>query len=804
MALSPGARLGPYEVVAPLGSGGMGEVYRAKDTRLGREVAVKVLPDEVSGDARALTRFETEARAVAALSHPNILALFDVGESGGVHFAVSELLEGETLRAALGRGPLPMRRSLGIAAQVADGLAAAHEKGIVHRDVKPENIFVTTDGRVKVLDFGLARHDVSRHDASDTRSPTLAALSEKGVVLGTVAYMSPEQARGEVVDFRTDQFSLGTVLYEMLTGKRPFGGASVADTLAAIIRDEPEPLEKRTPNAPAPVRWIVDRCLAKERLGRYDSTRDLARDLATCGLYLSETTSGAAAARPLPQPAWRRAAPWALSAILALAAATALLRPTRQSPSPAPPVVRISRPLHGITSVGPALAISPDGTRVVFAAWDPSAGDRLMVWKIEEAETRPIAGSRGYTFTKGGWGKPFFSPDGEWFGLIGQEKIRKAAFSGGGFVDVAKAPSEETVGACWTPGGQIILGRRSGGLLAVPAAGGELREVTRPGAPGLSHRWPQILPGDRALLFTIAGGQNGPVTAVVPLLRGEPAGPVREIVSDAEAAQFVAPDHLVYWRGTSFLALPFDLVGLKVTGPAVPVLGGAGAGVVSIDDAKFLAVSATGTLVYAPREQQRSSRRLVWVDRRGGEVPLDQPARDYYDPSISPDGNRIAITVLEEKSQHIWVMTLKTGALTRLTFGDTYNMAPVWTPDGRRIAYVVGEPGTVLSRSADGAGSPVTLSPKEARSFPTSWSPDGKTLAMLGIGTPDGYGITALRCEEPGGVKGPCRVENLTATGNPEIMAYFSPDGRYLAYMSYESGDSEVFVQAFPGAGGKW
>ena len=305
-------------------------------------------------------------------------------------------------------------------------------------------------------------------------------------------------------------------------------------------------------------------------------------------------------------------------------------------------------------------------------------------------------------------------------------------------------------------------------------------------------------------MFTIAGGQNSPVVAAVPLSGGSPAGPVREIVSNAEAAQFVSPGHLVHWRGTSFLALPFDLVSLRVTGPAVPVLGRAGAAIVSIDDAKFLAVSATGTLVYSPREQQRSSRRLVWVDRRGGEIPLDLPPRDYYDPSISPEGNRIAITVLEEKSQHVWVLTPKTGALTRLTFGETYNMAPVWTPDGRRIVYVVGEPGAVFSRSADGAGSPVTLSPKEERSFPTSWSPDGKTLAMLGIGPPEGYGVTTLRCEEAGGVKGPCRVEKLTATKKPEALPYFSPDGRYLAYVSGESGGSEVYVQTFPGPGGKW
>ncbi|HKC23318.1 MAG TPA: serine/threonine-protein kinase, partial [Thermoanaerobaculia bacterium] len=269
MSLTPGTRLGPYEVLSPLGAGGMGEVYRARDTRLEREVAVKVLPEGLAGSPEALARFASEARAVAALSHPHILALFDVGEEGGIRYAVSELLEGETLRMAMAHGPIPPRRALDIAREVAEGLAAAHEKGIVHRDVKPENVFLTKNGHAKVLDFGLARHDVSSRDAGDTRSPTLAAITGEGVVLGTVAYMSPEQARGTAVDFRSDQFSLGTVLYEMLAGGKPFDAASVPETLTAIIRDEPEPLEKSAPHVPAPVRWLVDRLLAKEASERY-------------------------------------------------------------------------------------------------------------------------------------------------------------------------------------------------------------------------------------------------------------------------------------------------------------------------------------------------------------------------------------------------------------------------------------------------------------------------------------------------------------------------------------------------------
>ena len=381
MPLAQGTKLGPYEILAPLGAGGMGEVYRARDTRLDRTVALKVLPEQFFENRESIARFEREAKALAAVSHPNIAVVYSFEEVSGRYLLVQELLEGETLRAALGRGPLPMRRSLGIAAQIADGLAAAHEKGMVHRDVKPENVFATTDGRVKVLDFGLARHDASRRDPTDTRSPTLAALSEKGAVLGTVAYMSPEQARGEVVDFRSDQFSLGTVLYEMLTGTRPFQAASAPETLTAIIRDEPEPLEKKAPNVPAPVRWIVDRCLAKERVGRYDSTHDLARDLATCGLYLSETTSGAAAALgPRAAPSGRRSRRVLLGAgvVAALFLAFAFGRKTvREGISPSDVSFRRLTFRRGNLL---RARFAPDGKTVVYsAAWDGKPAELFSV-----------------------------------------------------------------------------------------------------------------------------------------------------------------------------------------------------------------------------------------------------------------------------------------------------------------------------------------------------------------------------------------------------------------------------------------
>ena len=391
----------------------MGEVYRARDPRLGRDVAIKVLPDDVAGDARALTRFESEARAVAALSHPNILALFDVGEADGVHYAVSELLEGETLRTAMAHGPMPPRRALDIAREVADGLAAAHEKGIVHRDVKPENVFLTKDGRAKILDFGLARHDVSRRDPGDTRSPTLAAISEKGVVLGTMAYMSPEQARGTDVDFRSDQFSLGTLLYEMLAGCKPFDAASVPETLTAIIRDEPEPLEKRAPHVPAPVRWVVERLLAKEASERYDSTRDVVRDLKGLRDHLSTWTQASPTARPAGKGA-SRWVPLAAGAVILLVLGAIVGRRT------APPPLSPPR-LTYITSSGRDgdPAISPDGRLCAFAS---SRDGVSRIWLKQLADGSEIA------LTEGPDAAPRFTPDSASVFFIRREASRSALY----------------------------------------------------------------------------------------------------------------------------------------------------------------------------------------------------------------------------------------------------------------------------------------------------------------------------------------------------------------------------------------
>ncbi len=796
MTLATGTRLGPFEVVAPLGSGGMGEVYRARDTRLDRTVALKVLPEKFFENRESIGRFEREAKALAAVSHPNIAVVYSFEETSGRYLLVQELLEGETLRAALGRGPLPMRRSLGIAAQVADGLAAAHEKGIVHRDVKPENVFVTKDGRVKILDFGLARQDVSSRDPADTRSPTLAAVSEKGAVLGTVAYMSPEQARGEVVDFRTDQFSLGTVLYEMLTGKRPFEGASVADTLAAIIRDEPEPLEKRVPNVPAPVRWIVDRCLAKERQARYDSTRDLARDLATCGLYLSDAVS-ATDVSPGETPRLRRRVPfWPLVAAVALAVTVGLLVGIRFVRPGSPPALPLKLSLAFPLDAAPDLnntnpfAITPDGKTLVYA------GSKLFVRRLDGDEIRPIPGTDGAFW-------PFISPDGLEVGFFAEGKLKKLSLSGGSQITLCEAPRPR--GGSWGADGTIVFTPRpTAGLHRIPASGGEPRRITTPdAAKSERHIYPQILPDGEHALFDVLDGEWMSRAAVVSLRTGVQ----RILVEDAGYPHYLPTGHLVFTRPATLVAVPFSLKRLEISGPAVPLLDDLDTNFYGMKCAEY-SFSQEGTLVYLPtREFQRT---LVWVDRRGAAERVPFPPGGYAEAALSPDGGRLAaITVDKSERAALLFGDFARGTLSRSTAeGVPEDLA--WAPDGKRVAFAFSPGGKGLKgvhwQSADGSTPPERLTsetPLQAMA-PTSFSPDGNlllvsqfSLADTSSGSP-GTDIFVLP------LRGERTLRPLLQTRFYEGAARFSPVGRWVAYVSNESGRLEIYVRPFPGPGAKW
>ncbi len=801
MVLTPGTRLGPYEVLSPLGAGGMGEVYRARDSRLGREVAVKVLPDAVSNDPRALARFESEAKAVAALSHPNILALHDVGKEGTVSYVVMELLEGETLREALAKGPLALRKALDVALQVAEGLAAAHGKGIVHRDLKPENVFLTKDGHAKLLDFGLARSGPVPVGRDETQSPTVEKLTSEGAVVGTVAYMSPEQARGETVDFRSDQFSLGVVLYEMLTGKRPFGGASAAETLAAIIRDEPEPLTKLAPKLPALLGWTVQRCLSKDPEERFASTKDLAKELQNLRTHLSEAVSAADVA-PSEAPRLRRRVPfWALAAVAALATAVGLLLGSRflrsGSPPASPLVVSLSFPVDAAPYTGGVnpLTLSPDGKTLVYSGSN-SGKLMLFVRRLDRDEVRPIPGTDGAVF-------PFFSPDGREVGFVANRKLKKVALAGGSPITLCDIQNPR--GGTWGADGTIVFVRGTMlGLWRIPASGGEPRVVTTPdAAKGERHYYPQILPGGEHILFAIQDRNRTSHAAVVSLRTGEQ----KILVEDAAYPRYLPTGHLVFARPGMLFAVPFSLKRLETSGPPVPLLDDLVTNHLEMQAAEY-AFSEEGTLVYLPsRELQRT---LVWVDRKGATERVPFPPGGYEEVAISPDGGRLAANTFEKGEKTALLFgDFTRGTLSRST--EEGNFAGLaWAPDGKRVAFGFAPQGRgpwhVFWQSADGStpSERLTGESAEQQEEPTSFSPDGSLLLVNVFNYTNtgpaytGWDIFVFP------LSGERKLRPFLQTKFFERNAYFSPDGRWVAYESDESGRSEVFVRPYPGPGGKW
>jgi serine/threonine-protein kinase len=806
MSLSAGTKLGPYEVVAPLGAGGMGEVYRARDTRLDRTVALKVLPGDFLESEEGKARFEREARALAALNHPNIAVVYAFEEISGSsgsprrHLLAMELLEGGTLRELLARGPLPLRRALDIGLQVAEGLAAAHGKGIVHRDVKPENVFLTRDGHAKLLDFGLARHDVTRHDPADTRSPTLAAVSEKGVVLGTVAYMSPEQARGETVDFRSDQFSLGTVFYEMLTGRRPFIRDSAAQTMAAIIQDDPEPLTKLAPKLPTPLGWIVQRCLSKDPVERYSSTEDLAKELQSLRTHLSEAVSAADVA-PGATPRPRRRVPfWALAAAVTLAVALGLfvgIRFVRTGSPPASPlIVSLSFPLESAPITAPTnpLALTPDGKTLVFAGLN-NAKSQLFVRRLDRDEIRPIPGTDGARF-------PFISPDGLEVGFFAEGKLKRVSLAGGSPITLCDAPGAG--GGAWGADGTIVFAPMpNSGLQRIPASGGEPRVVTTPDAGKTElHSYPQILPEGEQVLFDIWSPNRTSRAAVVSLRKGEQ----RILVEDAAYPRYLPTGHLVFTRPGMLFAVPFSLKRLETSGPPVPLLDDLVTNFNFGRQAEYT-FSQEGTLAYVPSRQLQ--RTLVWVDRKGAAERVPFPLAGYVGVALSPDGGRLAAITIDKGEKGALVFgDFARGTLTRSTAeGDFVSVA--WAPDGRRVAFGFATHDKlyhVFLQNTDESTlpEPLTSDINKNEEWPTSFSPDGSALLVHGGNYTDtspantGSDILVLS------LRGERALRPFLQTKFWESDARFSPDGRWVAYNSNESGRLEVFVRSFPGPGSKW
>jgi Tol biopolymer transport system component len=799
MTLMSGARLGPYEIIALLGAGGMGEVYRARDERIGRDVAIKVLPAEFAADPDRLRRFEQEARAAGQLNHPNILALYDVGSHEGSPYLVSELLEGQSLRERLEGGPLPPRKVIELASQMCSGLAAAHEKGIVHRDLKPENLFITGDGHVKILDFGVAKliHPEVKVDPY-VKTTASGPTTEAGSVLGTAAYMSPEQVRGQTVDHRSDIFSLGVVLYEMLSGAKPFHRDSAVETMNAILKEEPPELTSIDPKVPAGLTRVVQHCLEKLPADRFQSARDLAFALQT----LSATSGEVAAVQPAQvasRSMIRERLAWSVAAAIAVVAIGALLALDHMRRPPEAELVRFSvTGPEGVMLVpdSTAVAISPDGRRLLYTIMDATGTVRLWVRRLDSLAAQPLAGTEGATL-------PFWSPDNRYVAFFAYGKLRKVPVAGGSPEVICDAADGR--GGSWSKDGVIVFAPLTmGPLLKVSADGGEPVEVARPdrarGDTGL--RFPCFLPDGRHFLYvSLPRKQNGFDVYVGALDSKEP----RHVVSALSAPIYAEPGYLLFALGDRLVAQRFDRSSWQLVGKVVP-LGDAPVQPL-FDAGTALSASTNGVLAHGVSSPPMTE--LVWLDRAGrqtGRILL--PPGSYSNPSLSPDGRWATVTKFNSSIRNdLWLVDLQRSVTTRLTFdglvAQGWGMAVpvVWSPDSTRVAYCYDRSGVfhVYQILASGAGRPEPLLQSDAvYKLPTAWSPDGKYVIFTQLGEGGVYDLWLLPLH---GDRTP--VPYLRTPFN-ENFAAFSPDGRWLAYDSDETGKPEIYVRSFPDQGEKY
>ena len=785
MSLAPGSRLGAYEVVSLLGEGGMGQVYRARDTKLHRDVALKILPEAFALDGDRIARLRREAQVLAALNHPNIAQIYGFEDSGSIHALVLELVEGPTLADRIARGPIPLDEAVPIATQIAEALEAAHEQGIIHRDLKPANIKLRDDGAVKVLDFGLAKalEPAPATNPSIAAAPTIttpAQMTGVGVILGTAAYMSPEQAKGRSADKRSDVWAFGCVLYEMLTGRRAFEGDDVSDTLASVLKSEPD-WTALSASTPPHIVTLVRRCLQK----------DVQKRVPHIGSARLELAEGSATAMPGPAPVapatppWRRVMPFTASVLIT--AALAGSASWRFKPDAPPSIVTrfvVALPEgQNFTNTGRhAIAISPDGTEIVY-----TANQRLYLRTMSQIEAHPIPGIEGTSSVI----NPVFSPDGRSIAFFSDQTIKRIAVSGGAAVTLGSFTNPD--GMSWEADG-ILIGQAAKGILRVSPNGGT-PEVLVSEKPDERAFGPQILPGGKGLLFTLAKGKSDDRWDTADIVvQSLPSGERKTIIQGGSDARYLPTGHIVYALSGVIYAVPFDVQRLQVLGGPVPMIEGVRRGIAT--GAAQFSVAANGSIVYIPGPASLGgSRELAIVDRQGKGVPLRVPPAGIAHARISPDGTRVAFDTDET---NIWTYEVSNAtAMRRLTFNG-HNQFPIWTSDGERIAFQSDRDGDrgIFWQRADGGGAAerLTTAEKDTEHVPEAWSPKGDGFLLRvskgGTNTLAFYSLRDKQVMPFGGVATP-------STTN----AVFSPDGRWVAYQSGGRGAQAIYVQPSPATG---
>ncbi len=788
MALTPGTRLGPYEIQGALGAGGMGEVYRASDTRLGRTVAIKILPSELAAAPELRRRFEQEARAASALNHPHICALYDIGRDSGIDYLVLEYVDGAPLSDIIARRPLPLDRALEYAIDMADALAEAHRHSIVHRDLKPANIVIGATG-VKLLDFGLAKRIPVGLASSMSGAVTTASVTAAGTIVGTLQYMAPEQLEGKDADARSDIFALGAVLYEMLTGRRAFDAPSQPGVIAAIMSSVPLSLLAARPDVPGALDHLIGRCLSKHPSERWQSAADIK-------MALEWIAGDTTAARPAATARSR----WPWVGLAAVAAGAMLFATLFTGPKQERSVTRFALvPAHAIAAVPSPVAISRDGSRVAYvdrslAGQGPVRGPddtgeprRIYLRRLDRFEEQVIPGSEGATSSQ-------FSPDGSSLGVVAQGRVKTIPVTGGSAVTIAEDAGD--FGFDWAADDTIVYtSSKSGGLMRVPAGGGTAEVLTTPDAARgeLRHTYPQVLPGGRAILFSVSTGLTLDASRIAAMSLD--TGRQTTILDDGLAARYTTSGHLVFLRGQRLLAVPFDASRLVTTGSARPILESLRSNSAWGTSLPF-AVSDVGHLLYVPADPPRHE--IVWVNRIGQTTPLGIPKGRYSFPALSPDGRYATLTINkpETRGADVAVYDVNRATLTPLTTGG-FNHIGIWTPDGERVIFSSDRNGStnLFVQPRDGSRPAEQLVQSSQHQDPGSSSPDGQLVAYAEVDPANKWDLWLVSLAEPRTPK-PFR-----RTPANEYHPMISPNGRWIAYTSDESGRSDVFIEAFPGGG---